>query len=176
MRRTRAWLWLALLLGVAAVFSVLWANWSWIYTHDRFVQRPPGASATAYEGYEIRVLSVKRSAPGSVDEGLADDLPDGTVEIEVLMEARMLGPIPDVKVYCKHNIVAGELQWEPHPGDFVDERPTDCDSGDASLGPRIGPEWQQFTTSYRVPERHVDQINGVAVFHYNGSRADVIRP
>ncbi|MDN5726718.1 MAG: hypothetical protein L0G99_12425 [Propionibacteriales bacterium] len=176
MSRRRAWWWLALLLGISAVYAVTWANWTWTYTNDRYVQRPPGASATAFNGTELRVLSMKRSAPGSIKSGLSGDLPAGVAEIEVAMEARMLGPVPSDTVFCMEPLVADGRQWEAEYSSFADERPTDCDRDDSDPERRIGPEWRAFTTIYRVPEAYVGQINGIALFHFNGTPADVVRP
>lgn len=161
---------LAIMLGLALTYAVIWASFVRLHTVDIHHQQPPGASAewddTTFRVLSIEIQDVVPDAPTQSPDQEPGTPAPGAVWVTAALE--VTGADESVLGGCQLELLGpGGRTWEPESSIYDDfERRCNDETGSAPT---------TIMLTYLVPEVYADQLYGLVVPAYS-VHVKVIRP
>lgn len=153
---------LAVAVVLAAVFA---AGWLWRAAGDGVEQRTflPAGQFAGVDGVKYRLATLRISR--QVASGYSDQITPAPGAVLVLARLDYDASTHSGNLYCSFELVAGELAWDQLFG-FAPTEPdsTSCTAGSAGT----------VSALFEVPEKFLDQIQGVEVVPPGGVAAPVL--
>ncbi|MCW2811665.1 MAG: hypothetical protein JWP61_2123 [Friedmanniella sp.] len=164
----RSWWATAVAVLLVALYLVWWLTFTRMHLPPtRFVQRPPGATATS-QGAEFRLVSLQQT------EQLSDgDEPVAAAAEAVWVVARFTVTVRAAEAVrsCAVRLVGPEGRTWEKPAAYLSRETPDCVPRDAAVGAVFPVE-----TFFEVPRADVAGLRGVAVTRYDAGTESVLVP